>query len=621
MRQVQNRTIIRAGVALLLLLLPQGALANGGGTYRVYSCDAAPDRSTAGWVAHNVDSMDADRLCPWQGDVKRGLIARNKAEDGRVGQGATANLTFTAPAGTELWGMDYAWDGYRKTENWTIGLAADGQWLTGCRANDGQGECNVGRNGTEARHVGLAGHATVRIEATCGDKDGCATNNSGDVAQAGLRARAAFAWTVIELRDNFDPGVSEVAGGLLSSGWIRGPQDARFTSNDNTGISTTRMLVDGIVRFETTRPCTYTRPIPCSTEPAGAAYGINTGELSDGHHQVELQAVDAAGNMGHETRTINVDNNAPVASFDARDRGNPSQVTVSASDTASGVAGGQIEMRPLGGSTWRQIPTSVESTRLMGTLPTEDLEEGTYEFRASIADHAGNSTLVDRMYDGTKAEFVVPGSTRMTAALAGKHGREVQSKRVRYGRSARASGTLRTLSGAAVPTAPVTVMARRRSSGADWEVEGHVMTDGDGRFSYQLPVGPSRDLRFDYAGSEHHLGSSATVGVSVPATTSLKPSRRRVDGGKSVVFSGRVRGGPVPAAGKLVDLQAYYRGRWRTFALPRTDTRGRWKRRYKFGATSSLVRYRFRARVPREVGYPYLPGRSKTVRVLVDGRK
>ena len=283
--------------------------------------------------------MDADRLCPWNGDVKRGLLTRNKPEDGRVSHGGTANLTFTAPAGTKLVGMDFAWDGYRKTENWTIGLAADGQWITGCRANDGQGECNLGRDATEAKHVNLEGHSAVRLEATCGDQDGCSTNNTGDTEQAGLRARVAFAWTVITLRDNVDPGVSEVSGGLLSSDWLRGSQGVRFTSNDNTGISTTRMLVDGGVRFATTRPCTYTRPIPCSTQPAGVAYAIDTAELSDGRHHVELQAVDAAGNIGQQTRTINVDNNAPLAHFDARDRRLPGRVTVSATDTASGVGG------------------------------------------------------------------------------------------------------------------------------------------------------------------------------------------------------------------------------------------------------------------------------------------
>ena len=36
----------------------------------------------------------------------------------------------------------------------------------------------------------------------------------------------------------------------------------------------------------------------------------------------------------------------------------------------------------------------------------------------------------------------------------------------------------------------------------------------------------------------------------------------------------------------------------------RTDPRGRWRFRYRFGATLGRVTYRFRARLPREGGYP-----------------
>jgi hypothetical protein len=75
----------------------------------------------------------------------------------------------------------------------------------------------------------------------------------------------------------------------------------------------------------------------------------------------------------------------------------------------------------------------------------------------------------------------------------------------------------------------------------------------------------------------------------------------------------------VPDGGKLIDLQAYYRGGWRTFATPRTDARGRWSYRYRFGATRGTVRYRFRARIRREAAYPYELGYSRRVVVTVRG--
>jgi len=89
--------------------------------------------------------------------------------------------------------------------------------------------------------------------------------------------------------------------------------------------------------------------------------------------------------------------------------------------------------------------------------------------------------------------------------------------------------------------------------------------------------------------------------------------------GDTVSFSGALRAGPVPDGGKLIDLQAHYRGRWRTFATPRTDAAGRWSYPYRFEATRGLVIYRFRARIRREAAYPYELGHSRVVRVTVRG--
>jgi len=81
-----------------------------------------------------------------------------------------------------------------------------------------------------------------------------------------------------------------------------------------------------------------------------------------------------------------------------------------------------------------------------------------------------------------------------------------------------------------------------------------------------------------------------------------------------------VLGGPLPATGKLVELQVYTRRQWRTFAQPRTDATGRWIYRYRFEQIRRSVRFRFRARVRAEAGYPYETGTSRTRRVLVRGR-
>ena len=74
-----------------------------------------------------------------------------------------------------------------------------------------------------------------------------------------------------------------------------------------------------------------------------------------------------------------------------------------------------------------------------------------------------------------------------------------------------------------------------------------------------------------------------------------------------------------PGSGKLIELQVLLRGRLRTFATTHTDRRGRWHYDYRFDGTRGRQLYRFRARIPREVGYPYEPGRSRVVKIAVQG--
>jgi hypothetical protein len=51
----------------------------------------------------------------------------------------------------------------------------------------------------------------------------------------------------------------------------------------------------------------------------------------------------------------------------------------------------------------------------------------------------------------------------------------------------------------------------------------------------------------------------------------------------------------------------------------RSDAAGRWRFTYQFGATTGLVRYRFRARFPREGGFPFATGATRAVVVTVRG--
>jgi len=180
-------------------------------------------------------------------------------------------------------------------------------------------------------------------------------------------------------------------------------------------------------------------------------------------------------------------------------------------------------------------------------------------------------------------------------------------------------GSLSRGGGVPVPGATLDVYARPRMAGAAFRLLARVRTDAGGAFRYTAPAGPSRTLSFRYGGSSLTRPSRGDVVIRVPAAATIRASRRSARNGQRVRFSGRLPGRPIPAGGKIVDLQAFYRGRWRTFATPRSGASGRWRYAYRFGATRGRLTYRFRLKVRPESAYPYELGYSNTVRVRVRG--
>jgi hypothetical protein len=155
--------------------------------------------------------------------------------------------------------------------------------------------------------------------------------------------------------------------------------------------------------------------------------------------------------------------------------------------------------------------------------------------------------------------------------------------------------------------------------GQPWRRIGVVRTDAKGRLAYRALTGPSRRLRFVYPGTPLIQPQSRVIRLRVRAKTSFGVNRSHVVNGDEVLFRGRVRG-QLPHRGKLLQLQAYSRGGWRTFATPRAARRNhRWRYPYRFSATRGIVRYRFRAVVPSEAGFPYIRGASRSIHVTVRG--
>jgi hypothetical protein len=141
-------------------------------------------------------------------------------------------------------------------------------------------------------------------------------------------------------------------------------------------------------------------------------------------------------------------------------------------------------------------------------------------------------------------------------------------------------------------------------------------TAPDGHYATRIPAGPSRDIHLAAVAPDNSSLACADIRVKTRAGVRMSATRSVLPGGR-VRFRGRLRGLPVPRRGKLVEIQAFDGGRWRTFAQPRTGRYGRFRTSYRLRRTFGPRTFRFRARVRREAGYPYELGISRPVRVRV----
>jgi hypothetical protein len=352
---------------------------------------------------------------------------------------------------------------------------------------------------------------------------------------------------------------------------------------------------------------------------------------SPGENDLAIWLEDAAGNQDPDRARhlrLRLDTEDPTLDFAETDPSDPLRVAVNVHDSQSGLADGEIEIRRVGGSSWYPIDTRVEGSQLVGIVDDERFHNGSYRLRARAADGAGNEASTDRRANGAQMSLRLPlrVETRLRVGLphvTRRHGKKVThfrpTGRVRFGHRARIRGTLENREGQAIDDAMIHVYSKTRGSPKDFARVGLVHTDRRGRFSYLAKATRSRVLKFRYVGSRRIRAQSREVVLQVPALSTIRASDHSMIVGDSVTFTGRLITGPIPRAGKLMEMQAFFRGRWRTFSTVRTEKRGRWRFGYRFGGTRGVVRYRFRVRVPPEAGYPFVLGGSPTAFVTVRG--
>lgn len=386
------------------------------------------------------------------------------------------------------------------------------------------------------------------------------------------------------------------------------------------------------------------------SQPQLAAGSVNRLEVKapEGQTEVRVWRRDGAGNQSvqlgaSDPVTLRYDGEAPQLGFEAPAAEDPTRVSVAVTDRVSGVAGGAIEIRRQGTDSWQALATQQEGSRLVGRIDDAALPPGEYVLRARAFDQAQNEASTDRRLDGQQMVLNLPLriATQLRAGVKRtktvrktvrrRHGktRKVRRRvtvlqshvRAALGRRVTIGGVLTNLDGNPLPGQQIQVHSKTPIDTGE-QVLGVLTTDPEGRYSYTLAVGSSRTLRFVYQGAALMLPAATEVQLLVPGTTTLRASKRRILNGQTVSFRGRVRSLPIPAGGKIVELQVYQGKKkgWTTFRSLRTDATGRWRQRYTFEHTVCLDRWRIRARVPSEGGYPFEDGASRPVRITVKGR-
>jgi hypothetical protein len=248
---------------------------------------------------------------------------------------------------------------------------------------------------------------------------------------------------------------------------------------------------------------------------------------------------------------------------------------------------------------------------------------GVHHLVVSVMDAAGNTaTVLDRTI--TVANAPPPGgpngtnaSPQATLAVSWAARRSTHLT-IAYGRAETVVGRLTAAGGVPIGAARVNVLATPAYAGASTAAVVSVSTNAAGAFTMRVPAGTSsRTLRFEYSDDvDSPPVVTRTLTLSVRAGVVLRVSPRTTSVGRSIHFSGRLLGAPIPRGGKLLVLEARSPGgAWLEFDVIRSDARGRLHASYRFKFPGP-AQYQFRVLCEAEADYPFATGASNVVGVF-----
>lgn len=263
----------------------------------------------------------------------------------------------------------------------------------------------------------------------------------------------------------------------------------------------------------------------------------------------------------------------------------------------------------------RSVPDSM-------TWDSHTVANGEHRVALRVTDAAGNTQVLDDhavLVSNPSVAGAPPPSAagnECAAAVGTQTKITVRQRRIvsAYLRRARLSGTLTGPSGSPVAGATIEALAKPTVGGNRFSALSHATTSARGQFKLTLPPGISRTVCLRYrALPEGRYAAAIAISqqVRVGMTLAVQPSEVEPNG--TIFLTGRVLGGYISSAGKVVELQVLYLGSWRVFQTLRSQPNGEFTAFYTFiGGHGTFA---FRARVRGENDYPYIFGYSHPVTV------
>lgn len=667
---LQKRWISHALIAMTATLALYTAVAVApamAGTYTVPFCDHSPSAWTGSWSNTQTGGASAyfynDSTCsPGGGYVYR------RSEVWSLPGGASNDFTFNAPAGTYISQLDMYVNSTVRGAGYMHGIYS---WQEDSTRNLTAAALPGQSLQSKSYWFPLSGSKVVKLRDSlaCTATTSCSgLDNSGNYG-----IEEYWGGAVVHLVDPSLPTFESVSGG----GWKSEPLDGQHVidyavADTGAGVKETTLVVDGVVQATKAAGCSVEGLVPCPLTTSGR-FTLDTTKLSEGTHDLELRLVDGAQNPESKRLAIMV-RRAPVA-IPADSGGRPVGVTdttwsgsdvPAVGDTLRGSQGtwngtglsfayqwmrcdaSGTNCDPIPGATAvHYMPTTADVGHSLQFCVTATNSGGSATRCSSPTPAVVSSHPTTTTGGGTTANTADPNerpgeaakpttSIKTPSTPTGDRGQpngspasdkvvltalvnnRSSTMKVKFGKRVPIGGKLLGPDGTPIAGAILEVQTRTAVPGASVADAGKIVTGSDGRFKYVAPAGPSRVIRIAY---RSHTGDTSfadtsdltlmvTAGVTINATPTTVRNRH------ATVFTGRLLGKPVSKRGVVVDLQVFFRNKWRTFGAPRTDRAGRYRFKYRFMAGAAT--WKFRARVRRESSYPYIEGYSaKTVKVQV----